>query len=1127
MAQNNFIDAKNLVDKLTAAFYEHDKAISQSVTKLADLNKQYAKLPSDYTKSLKEIEKSQQQITKTSERLNKVEKEAQRQRLAEIRLAQQREKAFDKYDAQLKREEAAKKKAIETLKKESREYKMLNDALGKVRTRAKDVAAEMFRLERQGKKNTDAYDRLAKRSANLTRQTQILDGGIKKIDASLGLHQRNVGNYAMGVENLHPILGRVNSQLMMMGTSLQEISGSGGLKTLGAQMAAFGRATLAFLVTPIGLAITALGGLYLLIRGNKDTVLAFDSGLKNVGKTTGMTDKELSGFGDKIVKLSRDLKTVGTPTLLEYATVAGQLGVKGSKNLLDFAEALAMLETASNISGEEGGANIARLLTLTDGGVQNVKDFADEIVNLGNNFAATEKEILDNATAVSQNTAMYGFGRQEVLAYGTATKALGIEQELAGSAIGRTLGIMERAIRTSEGIGQIAELTGQSVEALKRNFKDDAAGVFGDLLKGLNGVAESGGSVNEQLENLGVVAVRDIRVLGSLATSGYPILSSALDEVAKSAGAAEAEFNAANQKMTNQIKTFGVAWDNLVLTIEDGEGVFSKFFGWLSSVGAGFLDNITQAIESFGDALNGAYTPLERLKLAGDSFIRTAHSMLPIARLIPNWFKDSASAIRESTEASEANIEALRAQYSSVNKLMGAVTALTEEMTRATDETRDWTDYLYTDGNSENVRRTLTVISDEIKALNDEIHELNVTDIEGIRLRQKKIKQLEDERDRILGVTKKIKEYRKETEKVLSVLKEWEEMMKERERIGKVIDDRLKDGAKKELEGITANTDALEKENKSLLNNAAQREKDKNDRIFAEKQIEDAFVRLGETLGIQEQTTRDLFDGIKNGFADAGEAAEAFGALATDAINAIMSAQRRKTEQQIEQLEQEKNAQLEFAGDSSRAREEIEERFARKKAQLQRRQAIRERNASIIQANINIATSVIKTFAELGWPAGIVAGAIISALGLAQLAVIASQPIPQFEQGVRNFEGGTAIINEKRQEVVATPDGGIHRPKGKNVLVNLPKGSDVYKSEADFQRSLDNELSRNGIIYQAPSKEKGLTAMDVETAMRRAIGASGDNVLTIDKNGFTSYIQNGLTKTVIMNNRVKFRGKKV
>src|SRR5690606_28341533 len=130
---------------------------------------------------------------------------------------------------------------------------------------------------------------------------------------------------------------------------------------------------------------------------------------------------------------------------------------------------LAMLETASNISGEEGASQIARLLTLVDGGVQNVQDFGDEIVNLGNNFAATESEILANATAIAQNTGVYKLGRQEVLAYATATKAVGVESELTGSAIGRTLGIMEKAIRTGKNVDTIARLTGQSVEDLKRN----------------------------------------------------------------------------------------------------------------------------------------------------------------------------------------------------------------------------------------------------------------------------------------------------------------------------------------------------------------------------------------------------------------------------------------------------------------------------------------------------------------------------------------------------------------------------------------------------------------------------------------------------------------------------------
>ena len=73
--------------------------------------------------------------------------------------------------------------------------------------------------------------------------------------------------------------------------------------------------------------------------------------------------------------------------------------------------------------------------------------------------------------------------------------------------------------------------------------------------------------------------------------------------------------------------------------------------------------------------------------------------------------------------------------------------------------------------------------------------------------------------------------------------------------------------SKKELEdAIVASTSALEKETEAITKQAAEREKAKKDALFGEKQIEDAFVRLGSTLGIQEQTTRDLFDGIVNGF---------------------------------------------------------------------------------------------------------------------------------------------------------------------------------------------------------------------------------------------------------------------
>lgn len=1276
MAQDNFINAQQLVDKLTAAFYEHDKAISQSVTKLADLNKQYAKLPSDYTKSLKEIETSQRNITKTSERLSKVEKQTQQARLAELRLAKQREQAFDKYDAQLRKEEAAKKRLIAQMKKESSEYQQLNAALGKVRTRAKDVAAEMFRLERQGKKNTLEYDRLAKRSANLSRQTNILDNGIKQVDKSLGLHQRNVGNYAGGISGLHPILGQVNSQLMMMGTSLDDIvAGGGGFKMLGAQLAAFGRATLAFFLTPMGMALAALGAFYLLIRGNKDTVLEFDSQLKNVGKTTGLAGKELSEVGDTLIDTSMRLRVVGVQSLLEYATAAGQLGVKGTKNLTNFAEALAKLETASNVSGEEGASEIARLLTLTDGGVQNIADFGDELVNLGNNFAATEKEILGNSTAIAQNTGLYKFGRQATLAYGAATKALGIEQEIAGSAIGKTLAMIEESILSGKGVEEMAKLTGLSVAELKTQFATDSAGVFTKFVKGLNDVYESGGSVTQQMKDMGIVDVRQRRVVGSLATA-YQVLDGTLQEVKDSAGALDREFTTASTKITNQLAAFGIAWDNLILTIEDGEGVFSKTFGWLSTVGAGYLDNITNSIKGLNLAMGDNLTFSEKMALRTDAVQRGIKTVT--LGLIPlnKKYSENARKIRESNEETQKNILALKSQYGQLDQNKGAVTALTEEMVKAINISKDWTDYLYTDNDGGEQRRSIKSISDEISALNDEIQDLNDTDIKGVRTRQAKIKQLQAELDAILGITKAGKAaakasetsafdvYKANAEGTIKILQDIssaekvsvaerlianDELIKkqaelaaaERDNalaqkglnandkliieqnylqklydINKASQDRINGLAKeaiKERQDIYDRQLEIAKENQDkayndelkalrdsllsgeitvkefqerekrikikaaidaakvklkLLEDQLEAEKalnpkgdfgaaelalsnlrsqiheaEVNDYIDTEEEkyaklkelqeqqdqlLSDSFDRLGEALGINGSKLFDFYNAMgkmsDKSLSDLEKtkiAVQAVGGVMIEIINGIANAQNARIDRHIERLETEKEIQLAFAGDSAAARGEIEERFDRKKKKLQEKQARNTKAAAIMEAVIHTASAVVQALPN------VYLAALVGALGLAQIAIIASTPIPKFEKGVRNFEGGTAMINEKRQEVVTTPDGGVHRPKGKNLIVDLPKGADVYKSEADFQRSLNNQLESNGISYAPTEKEKGLTAMEVEIAMRRAMSGAPSTETVWDKNGITTYLVNGYTKTKILNNRVRFKGKKV
>ncbi len=604
----------------------------------AEMSDKFAKdfassMTSGLSKTMDETAKQYSKVTTEAELLNKVlnnsanaqSKLRQIEAIAQLRIELQKEREEQKllkklYDEgkisleQYRKEvgkfiksEQERSKAIREGKKqlsENGEYQKLNRALANVRKESKDLLAEMFRMERQGYKNTLGYEKLREKADALTKQTQFLDRGIKKIDASLGLHQRNVGNYTDAVENIIPVISRVNSQLSSFGLTLDDLAKKpGALKELGTAFVGIGKNILTFLTTPVGALLAGLASLFALFQSNKQTVIDFDSGIKDVSKTTGLAGRDLSLFGNAIVELSAKLQVVSADKLLEYSKVAGQLGVKGRADILAFSEALAMLETASDITGEEGGSSIARMLTLVDGGVQNVKAFGDEIVNLGNNFAATEKEILDNATQISQNVGIYRIGRQEVLAFATATKAVGLEAELVGSTFSRTLGEFEKTLRTGKGVSDLLKVIGGNQADLQKKFREDAAGVFVDYIRGLNNIHKAGGSVNEALEHTGVVAVRDQRVIASLATNGFDVLTGALENVKEAHGAMQTEFENGASKLEQQSKRMSIAWDNFVLTVEKGEGVIAGVFLRLMDGASILLDTITKAFNptSFGE----------------------------------------------------------------------------------------------------------------------------------------------------------------------------------------------------------------------------------------------------------------------------------------------------------------------------------------------------------------------------------------------------------------------------------------------------------------------------------------------------------------------------------------------
>lgn len=337
------------------------------------------------------------------------------------------------------------------------------------------------------------------------------------------------------------------------------------------------------------------------------------------------------------------------------------------------------------------------------------------------------------------------------------------------------------------------------------------------------------------------------------------------------------------------------------------------------------------------------------------------------------------------------------------------------------------------------------------------------------------------------------------------------------------------------VKALKVEGDELERQNELMQKQAALRLK-KQQQIETERElIKDAFVSLGETLGIQGKTIADLFDSMVFGFANAGEAAQQFGALFGEILTGMAAAENQRIDRRIEQLEQEKEIQLAFAGESAEGRGRIEERYNEEIARQKTKQAQNTKRAAVVNSVINTAAAVVKTFAELGFPAGIPAAAVVGALGLAQTAIIASQPIPEFEKGVRNFRGGPAVINEKRNEVVTTKDGQIMRPTGRNLLVNLPEGSNVYRDEKAFEAEMNRNLTINGInpigssmVGNIPTAPKRNNNGISEDAMRRALkdtlGGMTRQTTIVNENGVLTYAQTQHNKAIQVNNRVTQTG---
>ena len=141
-----------------------------------------------------------------------------------------------------------------------------------------------------------------------------------------------------------------------------------------------------------------------------------------------------------------------------------------------------------------------------------------------NNFATTEKDIVEMTNRLAAGGKLAGLTAPEILGLATAMSSVGIEAEAGGTAMTQTLTAIGNAVAlttkdSADDLALIAKVAEMTSEEFQQAWKEKPAEALQSFIKGLNTAHEKGANVDAILMKLGMTGVRQGNMLKSLALS--------------------------------------------------------------------------------------------------------------------------------------------------------------------------------------------------------------------------------------------------------------------------------------------------------------------------------------------------------------------------------------------------------------------------------------------------------------------------------------------------------------------------------------------------------------------------------------------------------------------------------
>ena len=484
----------------------------------------------------------------------------------------------------------------------------------------------------------------------------------------------------------------------------------------------------------------------------------FESAITGVAKTTDLTDSELATMSDSIKALSTEIPAT-TEEIAAVAEAAGQLGIQKDA-LLDFTEIMTMLGTATNMTADEAATALARFANITGMATDNYGRLGSVIVDLGNNFATTESEIVAMGTRLASAGKLAGLTEPEIMALAAAMSSVGIEAEAGGTAMTQTLNAIEKAVaKGGDDLAEFARIAGMSSKEFSSAWKNDAMSALTSFIGGLGKLDEQGESTVLVLEDLGLTGIRQSNMLKALGLAADQ-MTGAVNTANTAWQQNTALTNEANKRYAtaqSRLTMMQNAYNNLKVTIGDA---YTPALGKSYEMGTKVLNSFTEfvqknpalvnAVTAFAGSIGlvaaalAGYTVIIKIAHAATAAFATvstaalgpifavtaavAGAVAVIAALATAAANDAVPSVKELTEVSRGMREAMDEAGDAFESTAAKTSATAEIADQYITKLEEMGDYTrLSNEEQEQYRNTLTLLCQLMPELSDLIDVQNGT----------------------------------------------------------------------------------------------------------------------------------------------------------------------------------------------------------------------------------------------------------------------------------------------------------------------------------------------------------------------------------------------------------------